>query len=554
MESQRLDLASPLLWEPPMRSAHPRPLVSLVLATRDRPERLARAVESVLGQSYENLELVVVNDGGAPVEGVLDALDRRDRIVHLRIPHRRGRAAARNHGLRVARGEYVGFLDDGDTLDAHHVATLVDALGRSEHLIGRALARRRIERAQGGARVVLREESPWPATPRAPTVATLLRDNPIPLASVLIHRRCLEELGAFDDALVVFEEWDLWLRIARGFPFLPVETVTSTVHLRLDELAEARIRERAVAARTILSRHADLVEGDDDVREAQTRLLASLERDAETHVPTCSIVVPFRSEHPGYVRGFLAQLTRTTRAFDVEVLVLDRGLAPAAAAEAAVVATRVLRVTGALSAVLREAASSARGEALVLVRSDVLLEDGWLQALARAAHDGRTIAGGLTLDPDGRVAHAGLAFEGQEASARPLYRRIEAQATELDLAREVEAIASATSWIPRNVARAVGFGTLDGWGALAELCLEARRRGARVRFVPESLAYRIPHGHEAPWLTAHELLQLAAAARGERLAEEAHDVQSRQGTEPPRSEGVDASSSGAGGRSPVAAA
>jgi len=514
-KTNRLQLASQLLNGRPMRSAHPRPLVSLVLVTCDQPERLARAVESVLGQRYENLELVVVNDGGGATDHVLEALDRRGRTVHLRLPHRRGRAAALNHGLRVARGEYVGFLDEHDALDPHHVATLVAALGASDHLIGRALARRRIEKEDGGTYVVLREEAPFPAAPRAPTLATLLRDNPLPLASVLVHRRCLEEVGAFDDSLGALEDWDLWLRVARRFPFLAVDAVTSTSVLRLDMLAQTRWRHRLAAARSVFGRHADVVEADPDLREAKARLLGNLERAAATHAPRVSVVAPLRSEHPGYVRGFLHQLAETTRAFDVELLVMDRGLAPAAAAEANAIASRVVRVGGPLGPVLGEAARLALGETLVLVRGDVLLEEGWLHGLERHACDDGPIVGGLTLDPDGRVAHAGLVFEGSEAAARPLFRGIEATAAELCLPRDLDAIAPGAIRLPRDLARAVGFGVQDGWGAIAEACLEARRRGARVRLAPDSVAYRIPRGHALPWLTVRELAKLSAIVRGD---------------------------------------
>jgi glycosyltransferase involved in cell wall biosynthesis len=90
------------------------PLVSAVIPTRNRPELLLRAVHSVLTQTYENLEAIVVIDGPDPVtRSALDAIvDPRLRVVELE--HSVGGSDARNRGVREANGEWVALLDDDD--------------------------------------------------------------------------------------------------------------------------------------------------------------------------------------------------------------------------------------------------------------------------------------------------------------------------------------------------------------------------------------------------------------------------------------------------------
>lgn len=101
------------------------PLVSIVIPSFNRPELLRRALESLAAQLYHPLEAVVVNDAGCAVEPVVDEF--RDRLSLQLIEHDRNRylAAARNSGIKAARGEYIGYLDDDDRLYPHHIGHLM---------------------------------------------------------------------------------------------------------------------------------------------------------------------------------------------------------------------------------------------------------------------------------------------------------------------------------------------------------------------------------------------------------------------------------------------
>ena len=92
------------------------PLVSIIMPTHDRPAELRIAIQSVLEQSHENWELIVVNDGGGDVSSVISLFNDSSRIHYIQLARSRGAAAARNVGLSLARGEYVTYLDDDDWL------------------------------------------------------------------------------------------------------------------------------------------------------------------------------------------------------------------------------------------------------------------------------------------------------------------------------------------------------------------------------------------------------------------------------------------------------
>jgi hypothetical protein len=105
------------------------PLVTIVIPTRNRPELLDAAVDSALSQTISELEVIVVDDGSTP-----PARPRNDdeRLHLIRSDVRRGVCWARNAGLRKARGSWIVFLDDDDSLLPEMVATSLEAASRSD--------------------------------------------------------------------------------------------------------------------------------------------------------------------------------------------------------------------------------------------------------------------------------------------------------------------------------------------------------------------------------------------------------------------------------------
>lgn len=104
-----------------------KPLVSVVLPTYNRPERLVRAIQSVAAQRYENWELIVVDDGGDTAWPATQVSD--PRVRSLRLEHG-GVCAARNAGLARARGEIIGYLDDDNVMDPDWLYAVVWAFER----------------------------------------------------------------------------------------------------------------------------------------------------------------------------------------------------------------------------------------------------------------------------------------------------------------------------------------------------------------------------------------------------------------------------------------
>ncbi|MGH7714370.1 MAG: glycosyltransferase family 2 protein, partial [Vulcanimicrobiaceae bacterium] len=205
------------------------PLTSLIVRTYNRPRFLERALGSIASQIYRNVEAVVVNDAGEPV----------DEIV-ARFPFARlvaneknlGTTPSANVGLRAARGKYVGLLDDDDMLFPDHVARLADALERSGAAAANAHAMTCYleltpfsDYAVYGYRVALA---------RHIDRSDIYVRDPIAPMSMLIRRSVLDRLGGFEESVDFAEDWELWIRIAEHYDVLYVPFVTGIYAVRTD--------------------------------------------------------------------------------------------------------------------------------------------------------------------------------------------------------------------------------------------------------------------------------------------------------------------------------
>lgn len=115
------------------------PLVSAIITTYERPTYLRKAVQSVLEQTYENVELVVVDDHSKPpAQQALTEMDLNDlvRVRYVRHDENRGANAARNSGIDAASGEYVAFLDDDDRWEPSKLARQVETFADADEDVG----------------------------------------------------------------------------------------------------------------------------------------------------------------------------------------------------------------------------------------------------------------------------------------------------------------------------------------------------------------------------------------------------------------------------------
>ena len=218
------------------------PLVSVIVRTKDRPTLLANALRSIAGQTYANLEIVVVNDGGQDVKDVVTALSGEIPVTYIAHETSRGRAVAANSGLKAARGLYLNFLDDDDILYPGHVETLASYLAAAKDKV-----------AYSSVLNVCFEDRPQRLGVRTREELVfnfgfdpdrLLFENYIPIMSVLFHRDVLSKVYGFSLDLGLLEDWDFWIRTSRHFSFHHINKVTAEYRFYGGGAAEKASREK----------------------------------------------------------------------------------------------------------------------------------------------------------------------------------------------------------------------------------------------------------------------------------------------------------------------
>ncbi len=202
-----------------------RPLVSCIVPTMNRPEKLQRALQSLVSQSYDNWEAIVVNDAGEDVHELVSKIDPKGRIKYLCHSSNKGLSAARNTGIWASQGELLCYLDDDDRFLPEHLTTLVSALENStaEFIYSEAIYLP--ENSPDGPRSRNERYSPYSGISFSKERLNIA--NFIPVNTWLHRRALIEKVGFFDPELTALEDWDMLLKMARvtDFEHLPKQTV-----------------------------------------------------------------------------------------------------------------------------------------------------------------------------------------------------------------------------------------------------------------------------------------------------------------------------------------
>jgi GT2 family glycosyltransferase len=224
-----------------------RPLVSIITRTIGRTELLKGALASLRNQTYDNIEIIVVEDG-EPISQRLISTEFKDlNIKYICMGVRTGRCKAGNAGLRAASGEYIGFLDDDDVLYPEHIEVLVSNLEKNKKFnLAYAMAFETPIKKLSDSPYVYEELEKRVVYKQPFNRIYLFYSNYITIQNVLFNKKLYEELNGFDEKLDFFEDWDLWIRYSLSTDFLFVPKLTSIYRVP-GEKEEKTARDQAFA-------------------------------------------------------------------------------------------------------------------------------------------------------------------------------------------------------------------------------------------------------------------------------------------------------------------
>jgi glycosyltransferase involved in cell wall biosynthesis len=197
--------------------------VSVVIATYNRANYLRETIESVLGQRFQDFELIVVDDGSTDeTREVVAAYGSRARFIYQ---ENRGPSAARNLGARQARGDWISFQDSDDLCLPNHLEKLSDHV-RNHPEVGMVFANGTY---LGGPAHHRQTIIPAVKSRRLAEQGVHLEDlfdkSIVRLQAALISKRCYDEVGGHDEGLRISMDLDLAFRLFSRYPVAYLDEV-----------------------------------------------------------------------------------------------------------------------------------------------------------------------------------------------------------------------------------------------------------------------------------------------------------------------------------------
>ena len=189
--------------------------VSVIIPTYNRAHLMGRAIQSVLNQTYQDFEIIVVDDASTDntEEAVRSLKD--ERIRYIRHEKNKGAGAARNTGIRAANGEYIAFQDSDDEWLPEKLEKQMKVFENAPPEVGVVYT--------GFWRIEKNKKnyipSSWVTQKNGNIHKELLKGNFIGTPATLIKRECFKKVGLFDEYFSALEDWELWIRISKYYHF-----------------------------------------------------------------------------------------------------------------------------------------------------------------------------------------------------------------------------------------------------------------------------------------------------------------------------------------------
>jgi len=208
------------------------PLISVVLPTFNRERLLPRAINSVLNQTYKNLELIIVDDGSTDdtekvVKGYSDK-----RIRYYKLKLNKGGSSARNFGIKSARGKLIAFQDSDDEWLPDKLDIQIKRFCEVSDDVGVICCG--YEFINDKTKEVVCKSIP---VEKGNVHKIMLINNYTGPLAILMKAACFEKVGLFDETLPCCHDWDLWIRISKYYKFDYVPDILAKAYIHGKQLS-----------------------------------------------------------------------------------------------------------------------------------------------------------------------------------------------------------------------------------------------------------------------------------------------------------------------------
>ncbi|BBO79850.1 hypothetical protein DSCO28_04160 [Desulfosarcina ovata subsp. sediminis] len=197
------------------------PLVSAIIPAFNAQYYIETTVQSICGQSYSNIEIIVVDDGSTDeTTSIIEQLSKKDKRIRLCRQANQGLASARNLGIRHSKGDFIAPVDADDVCYPTKIENLLGCMAKTDKQVG--LAYSWSTRIDEKGNIIGKGRQ---SQEKGDVFGALLFTNFIGNGSAcMIRKSCLDNVGLYDTAFFEHdaqgcEDWDLYMRIAEKFKF-----------------------------------------------------------------------------------------------------------------------------------------------------------------------------------------------------------------------------------------------------------------------------------------------------------------------------------------------
>jgi glycosyltransferase involved in cell wall biosynthesis len=363
------------------------PLISVIVPTYNRMDKLKETIKSVLSQTYNKLEIIVINDAGEDIKVVLDKFSD-NRIKYFKHETNKGLAASRNTGIEKSAGKYLAFLDDDDIFYPNHLQVVIDNLD-DDHKVIYTDAVRKSYVKDGENYILYSETVPYSMEYDR---NKLLTGNIAPVNCFVFEKSLVEKAGKLDESFPVLEDWEFWLRLSTFTNFKHVAEKTVQVNWYNDgsTMTSAKAGAFGKTRDLIYKKYEKDISNIPNLKEIISEFNLIWQNDNLKDIPLVSIIVLSYNQLV-YIKGFVNSVFQNTDS-NFELIIIDNDSDKETVNYLKSLQTSNNRVKVFFNSAnlgfpkgINQGLKIALGKYLVIANNDIVVTKGWLETMIKAA-------------------------------------------------------------------------------------------------------------------------------------------------------------------------
>jgi glycosyltransferase involved in cell wall biosynthesis/predicted O-methyltransferase YrrM len=324
-EKELNDMRNRVLGEIPLfngKKTEENSLISVIIPTYNRPDKLASAIESVLTQTYKNFEIIVVKDGGKNIGKIIKKYSD-NRIRFINHNKNKGPSSARNAGIKAAKGKYIALLDDDDIYYPNHLETALNNLNEKNKVIYTDAVRCSYIKEGNLPKADYKLQSKSVPYSIDYNRNKLFIGNISPVNCFVFEKSLTDKVGLFDESLQVLEDWEFWLRLSSVTDFKHVKENTVQVNWYNDGSTLTSSKQEAFGkVRTALyKKYENEINAIPNMNEIVAEFNAIWQKDNAQPDPSVSIIT-LTYNQVEYTKAFVESVFKHTK-IPYELIIVD---------------------------------------------------------------------------------------------------------------------------------------------------------------------------------------------------------------------------------------